>query len=426
MSPFSTFPLHSIWLDRTKRQRRELEDIPQLASSIQRAGMLINPIVVKRDGELVAGERRLEACRSLGWTSVPVHFLEDMSEEEVYLIELEENVARSDLPWKDLCLTYLAYHEMRAKREAGWTFEKTGEALNVSGRSAQETIELGKLIRAGDKQVCEADLFSAARSIMIRRNQRVQSAELGKLDTFFSPVRAAVTGEAEPEPVVTKPLAPLLNVDFNYWARTYEGPKFNFIHCDFPYGVDAQDQQQGVNTQVFESYDDSEAVYWELLTTLENNIEHIVTLNAHMMFWFSMKFHDQTRDWLTAMKWKVDPFPLIWLKSDNAGLLPDHRRGPRRVYETAFFCTRGERFIAQPVSNAIASPSTKLIHMSEKPVPVLSHFFRMFVDDTTVMLDPTCGSATAVKTAQRLGAKHALGLEKNPSFFQAATEHFYD
>jgi ParB/RepB/Spo0J family partition protein len=424
---FSTFPIHSIFIDRSKRQRRELEDIPLLASSIQRTGMLINPIVIRQDGELVAGERRLEACRSLGWTSIPVQFLEEMSEEEAYLLELEENVARSDLPWKDLCLSHLAYHELRQRREPGWTKHDTAVALNLSDPYISATLSIAKALREGDPQVAEAGLLSTARSIVERKAQRKQSAELGSVASFsLAPAPPLEEGETPLEVAPRETKTPLLLADFTEWAPLYEGPKFNFLHCDFPYGIDAQDQQQGANTEVFGHYEDSEEVYWSLLRTLENSMERLITPNAHMMFWFSPKLWDETKTWLVAMGWKVDPFPLIWLKSDNAGLLPDHRRGPRRIYETAFFCTRGERFIAAPVSNAIASPSTKLIHMSEKPVPVLSHFFRLFVDETTVMLDPTCGSATAVKVAQRLGAKSVLGLEKNPEFLNLAKEHFND
>ena len=117
---------------------------------------------------------------------------------------------------------------------------------------------------------------------------------------------------------------------------------------------------------------------------------------------------------------------LIWLKSDNAGLLPDHSRGPRRIYETAFLGSRGDRKLVQAVSNGVSAPTTKLIHMSEKPLPVLRHFFRMVVDEYSNVLDPTAGSAGAIKAAANMGAASALGLEKSTEFYNLAKEHYHD
>ena len=47
------------------RFRKDLEDIKTLASSIQEIGLL-QSIVVNQDNELIAGQRRLEACKLLG------------------------------------------------------------------------------------------------------------------------------------------------------------------------------------------------------------------------------------------------------------------------------------------------------------------------------------------------------------------------
>jgi hypothetical protein len=43
----------------------------KLARSIRDIGLL-HPIVVSQDGLLLAGGRRLEACKMLGWQDIPV------------------------------------------------------------------------------------------------------------------------------------------------------------------------------------------------------------------------------------------------------------------------------------------------------------------------------------------------------------------
>lgn len=61
--------------------------------------------------------------------------------------------------------------------------------------------------------------------------------------------------------------------------------------------------------------------------------------------------------------------------------------------------------------------------MSEKSFDMLSHFFRMLIDDSTVMLDPTCGSGMAVKAAEAAGAHYSLGLELDPFFYEGARQN---
>jgi len=57
------------------RHRRELGNIAALAESIAAIGLL-HPIVVAPDGTLIAGQRRLEACKRLGWSEIPVTTIE--------------------------------------------------------------------------------------------------------------------------------------------------------------------------------------------------------------------------------------------------------------------------------------------------------------------------------------------------------------
>ena len=74
------------------------------------------------------------------------------------------------------------------------------------------------------------------------------------------------------------------------------------------------------------------------------------------------------------------------------------------------------------VANCISAPTNKAttIHQSEKPIPVLNHFFQMFCDSTTRVLDPTCGSGTSIRAADGMGVEAALGIELDELYAQAA------
>jgi N6-adenosine-specific RNA methylase IME4 len=75
-----------------KRHRRDLGDVGQLAASIKSVGLL-HPIVITPERKLVAGERRLQACKALGWTHIPASVVKLP---EIVRGEFAENAVRKD------------------------------------------------------------------------------------------------------------------------------------------------------------------------------------------------------------------------------------------------------------------------------------------------------------------------------------------
>lgn len=74
------------------------EELAELTNSIRVAGLL-QPITVRKVGkayELVAGERRLRAVTSLGWTSIPA-LVRDYDDQTMLTLALIENLQREDL-----------------------------------------------------------------------------------------------------------------------------------------------------------------------------------------------------------------------------------------------------------------------------------------------------------------------------------------
>lgn len=432
---FRTIPINSIVIDRANRQRRELVGIEELMDSIRTVG-LINPPVVDSNDILIAGERRLTACLRLGWTSITVQDAATLDPAELHLIELEENVKRVDLSWQDQCKAMADYHALRQRNDPQWSQSKTAKALGVKDAEVSNRLSVAKALEEKLPLVVNADKYSVALGVVQRNNARkvsgaedaLKAALLGKPPA--APISVVIENDIDLDDDTTSelvaspaPRTPFVNMDFAEWARTTPVGGFNFLHCDFPYGVNAESHKQGAG-QAFGTYNDSADVYFDLLNVLESCMTSIIAESAHMMFWFSMDYYEVTRERLTAMGWRVNPFPLIWHKSDNSGILPDPRRGPRRIYETAFLCSRGDRPVVQPVSNLFSAPNLKTIHMSEKNPEMLRHFFRMFVDNSTLMLDPTMGSGNAVVVAESMGASFSLGLERDEEFYTRATDAY--
>ena len=78
-----------------KRLRKDMGDIAALTDSLKRFGQ-ISPIVITKDNVLIAGGRRLEAARSLGWQTINAVVAEIPDKLTSLEYELEENIQRRD------------------------------------------------------------------------------------------------------------------------------------------------------------------------------------------------------------------------------------------------------------------------------------------------------------------------------------------
>lgn len=392
---FSTTPLSSITVP--ERQRKALGDVSNLADSISRLG-LIHPIVLDRDLLLVAGERRLTACKALGWTSIPFQYVDDLDEDQRHLIELEENTKRLDLSWQEHNDAITRYHEIR-----GTTISETAKALNLSPAAVGQHLQVKK--ERSDSQVNGADKFSTALRISTARIER----------------RRADEGEG----IYTKSDLPyILNCSFHDWAPQYTGPKFNFIHCDFPYGINSNDTDQGA-VKATGGYVDSSDSYFSLIRTLSIHLDNFCASSAHMIFWFSPDHYSQTWELLKLLDgFTFDSHPLVWSKV-NVGIAPDTLRRPRRVHETAFFGWRGDRKLIRLRTNVVVhQPGERIDHPHEKAETALAYFFSMVIDTGTRLFDPTAGSGSALLAASFLGASAVLGLESDPEFCRRANARY--
>jgi ParB family chromosome partitioning protein len=78
-----------------KRIRKNMGDISSLAESMKRFGQ-ISPIVLSNNNTLIAGGRRLEAARSLGWRTINAVIARIPGDISKLEFEVEENLQRQD------------------------------------------------------------------------------------------------------------------------------------------------------------------------------------------------------------------------------------------------------------------------------------------------------------------------------------------
>lgn len=413
------------------RQREDIGDVSGIATSISRrldAGRsaLINPVILDENFRLCAGFRRYSAHMFLELPEIEFRFENDLTEQEREILELEENVHRKQLEWHEEAKAIARIHEFYSSSDAKWTAKRTADALGLSPSSVSRALTVISAAEENPEIISKTTTMAGVYNRIRRKEERKIADQLETLRQVEStPDDVAVT---PPKPAILPATESILNQSFLDWAPKYSGPRFNFLHCDFPYGIEYHDSDQAHSGTHWDTYSDSAEVYWQLLNCLADNWDNLMAQSSHIMFWYSLKHQkagvDFTRQFFAERLPQVvlNPMPLIWLKTDNKGILPDAQRGPRQIYETALFGYTGDRKIVSAVGNAYGCPTnkTRAIHQSEKPQPMLEFFFRMLVDSTTKLLDPTCGGGSAVRSAERLGAETVLGLELDPLFAEAA------
>ena len=168
-------------LQDSNRIREDYSHVEDLAASIAERG-LIQPIVVTSDYTVIDGGSRLRACRDvLGHTEVDVVFMENMSEAELRILEVEANVRRKDFTWSERVLAVCRVHELKFVAAAlsgeRWGQRQTGELLGQSLGNVNSCLTLGSLIRQKDKEILACATPADALKLLLRRKE----AEASKL-----------------------------------------------------------------------------------------------------------------------------------------------------------------------------------------------------------------------------------------------------
>ncbi len=181
----ATEQLKEIDIDKIRtasRQPRQLfdpEKLAELAESIRELGV-IQPVVVRPEAgggyELIAGERRWRACKSLGYKTIPA-VVKDYRDLEATAVSLIENIQREDLnPLEEA----LAYHQLMED------FQLTQEEVSGRvGKSRPFVANMVRLLGLPDevKEMLAAGQLSAghARALLAIEDAKKQAAAAGKI-----------------------------------------------------------------------------------------------------------------------------------------------------------------------------------------------------------------------------------------------------
>lgn len=168
-------------IERNKEQPRKNfkeEALEELAASIKQHGVLQPLLVQERKDyyEIIAGERRWRASKLAGIKEVPV-IIKNLTEQDVALISLIENVQREDLDPIEEAAAY-----QRLKKEFSLTDEQVAEKVGKSRAAVTNALRLLKLEEKLQEYVISGELsMGHARAILAISDKAVQSTVAEKV-----------------------------------------------------------------------------------------------------------------------------------------------------------------------------------------------------------------------------------------------------
>lgn len=380
------------------RFRKEYKNMEELCESIREKGLIHYPSV---DGSnnLIAGGRRLEALRRLGWKEIPItrrHFVSPLQLRE---LELEENLQRDDMTWQEevalkneILKLQQEIHGVKGKGNTTGVSQNdvakmvgdspSNFSLDVTLSNAIETIP--ELADCKTKDDARKKLKQIQEQLVVNELMKRKASGETKLGSKFQ--------QADQSFIIGDALANLAaHPSYNY----------SFINCDPPYGIDLNNAKKGseITKTVEQDYQEWSAEdYLGMCSAVAKETYRIIS-DGYMCFWFGIQWYKELYDILTNAGWSVDRVPGIWYAT-GAGQTnqPDLLLG--KNYEAFFICRKGKPILNKRgrsnVFEFAKMGAEKKIHPTEKPLELMTEVINTFCPAHGEVLSPFLGSGVDI------------------------------
>ena len=360
------------------------EQITKLRSSLREFGF-INPVLIDREYNLLAGHGRIAAAKEEGIKYVPCVFVEHLSEAQKKAYILADNRMSLDAGWDDELLKV----EMASLQEMGFD-------VGMTGFDEMEIADLFETDTEGEEDNFDVD------------------AELEKPcfskpgDIWHIGRHTVICGDS---------------TDPKTYKRLLGDTKVNLVCTDAPYFVNLQNKSGRIAN---DNLDDKAA--YEFLMKVFTNFKNVMAKDASIYeFYATMKtrvFYDAFEDagfkvgagliWkkprapFMRTDWKFNMEPIIWgWRKDGKHIWYGDQK------QTAVFEFEGIK----------DSEKEGFSHPSSKPVPLIVYLIKQCTQTNGIVLDGFLGSATTLIACEQID-RTCYGIELEPKFVDVAVVRY--
>ena len=363
------------------------EQIMKLRSSLREFGF-INPVIIDREYNVIAGHGRIMAAKEEGITKVPCVFVDYLTDAQKKAYILADNRYAQDAGWDEEML--------RVEIEAleGMDFD-----VSFTGFDEQEIADL----LAGDADDAQDDDFDVEEEL-----QKPCFSKSG--DIWHIGRHKVICGDSTLEDTYT---------------QLFEDKKCNLVCTDPPYFVSLENASGKIANDDLNDKDG-----YEFLMKAFTNFHNVMAIDASIyVFYATMKarvFYDAYEDagfkvgagliWkkprapLMRTDWKFNMEPIIW--------------GWRKDGKHKWYGDQKQKSVFE-FDGIKNSKEDGFGHPSSKPVPLIAYLIKQCTQANGIVLDGLLGSASTLMACEQLD-RICYGVELEPKFVDVAVKRYME
>lgn len=383
--------------DELPRVREDLGELEKLLASLNKFGQL-QPIVVNRNMELIAGGRRLAACL-LGGRKALIRFDDTLDPLDMREKELEENVQRKSLtPAEELLaveeihkIKQSQYGESRSGREGGWTAEMTATVMGKTRTAVLDDLKLADFLHQ----------FPALKDCSTKSEIRKAAKGMERLSGMLD----AVKGFEEKIASNTTKRFSIQEADAFEHMKHQTGSSIDLLLTDPLYGINIDENAIGIggntgglSTAGFK-YEDSPEDAIKQYRALAQESFRFCKSTSHALVFTSPTNFCALRDLFRQAGWICSDRPFIWIKNET-GQNNNPTSWFSSAYEILLFARRENANLviegkADWIQVSPVNPSERL-HQAQKPIPLLKELISRTTLPGSITYDPFMGSGSSI------------------------------
>ena len=421
-----------------ERFRKDYGDLEPLKESIRKVGVL-EPLILDRELNLLAGGRRIRAVKELGLPRVPVLYFDQIDEVKAREIELEENIGRLDLSPAEKALLVREVHRLKTAQYAAQADKLTTadvKSSDLAGTLTDEGLEgreraprevtkwtqgmTAELIGETDQRVSEQLSIADALDIMpelkeaesVSEMKRWASRRLEELEREWAMRQLRRSGKA-------LSAGDIINGDSIIELAKLPDHCADCVIIDPPYGVI---QPGGLGRYENLHFDDNPDLAMAHLKLVAVELKRVAKDDAHIYVFFGIKMWVETRAIFDGLGFDVDPIPLVWFKNTGSVVNWDFRYANH--WEPILFISNHTRRLnfKRSTGNVFAYdsvPSDQRTNIAEKPLELIKELVILSTKPGELVLDCYAGSGVVGVAAKSTGRRWWL-CEKNTDQWNGA------